>query len=79
VNNNAHSRAVLRVATAYGAARLHQQASPSHLLPTPLTGFSCERRAVKFKRNKSDRVFQLYKPNHIPSQLFPPFPIGKIL
>jgi hypothetical protein len=42
--DRAHSRAVLRVATACGAARLHQRASPSLLPPTPLAGFRCERR-----------------------------------
>jgi hypothetical protein len=57
VKNNGHSRAVLRFATAYGAARLIQRAYPSLLPPTPLAGFSCERGAVKFKRNKSDGVF----------------------
>jgi hypothetical protein len=34
-------RAVLRFATASGAARLYQRASPSLLPLTPLAGFSC--------------------------------------
>jgi hypothetical protein len=53
-----HIRAVLRVATAFGAARLHQRACSSLLPPTPLAGFNCGREAVKFKRSRSDGDFQ---------------------
>jgi hypothetical protein len=76
---SSYIRAVLRVATACGAARLHQRACPSLLPPTPLARLSCEREVVEVKRSKSDGVFRCLKRSHMPSLLFPPFPIGKIL